>query len=537
MGRVTGTTTSTIHEPAVAPAPQRHARRTVAVLVAAALVAALVFLVVYPRVGFDADSVTYIGVGRNIAEGHGATYPFKSPGARMTDFPPGYPLVLGAADAAGLPIVGFAHVFQALMLGVAGALAAWLVLRASRSAVFAAIAFLLVVAAPGLGEVFSTVYTEPLAIVLGLGALAFLVAYAHSPRVGYLVGAGVCAGISPVVRWVGVSVIATGVLVLLVIGAGVVRDRVKRAAAWGALSLVPAALVAATNRNHGNSSTARKLAWHPIGWSQARQGFDTVASWFLPRQLSDRWIAGAVIVGVVFLLVAVWLVRRGATVARRALGAAGPAVVVPGAFVVVYLATIVVSVSLFDAATPLDTRILAPLYAALVPTVIGGVAVWWSQPGRSRDAMRAAGAVLVVALVLVGVRSLTTATGNQDYRLGYATSHWHHSPLMRQLRAYPKGALVVTNAPEAVYLQTGRHARGLPAKYSSTSLQHDPHYRQQLDALVRRVQARGGVVAMFDEVKGRPWQAKAPELERQTDLRVVARAHDGVLLAARDPGG
>src|SRR4051812_46938871 len=119
--------------PVVTPRATRH---TTALLVAAGLLAALVFLALYPRVGFDADSVTYVGVGRNIAHGHGVTYPFKSPGARMTDFPPGYPLVLGAADAVGLPIVGFAHVFQALLLGASGALAAWLVLRASRSITF-----------------------------------------------------------------------------------------------------------------------------------------------------------------------------------------------------------------------------------------------------------------------------------------------------------------------------------------------------------------------------------------------------------------
>jgi hypothetical protein len=45
---------------------------------------------------------------------------------------------------------------------------------------------------------------------------------------------------------------------------------------------------------------------------------------------------------------------------------------------------------------------------------------------------------------------------------------------------------------------------------------------------------RGGVVAMFSAVKGRPWEAKAPELEREPGLRIVARAHDGVVLGAAE---
>jgi hypothetical protein len=103
---------------------------------------------------------------------------------------------------------------------------------------------------------------------------------------------------------------------------------------------------------------------------------------------------------------------------------------------------------------------------------------------------------------------------------------------MRQLSALPHGAPIVTNAPEAVYWQTGRPAYALPAKYSSTSLQHDPRYRDKLAALVQRVRMHHGVIAMFTEVKGRPWQARAAELEREPRLHVIGTAHDGVLLAA-----
>jgi hypothetical protein len=496
------------------------------------LTVTVLYLTLYPHVGFDADSVTYIGVGRNIAHGHGITYPFKDPGTRMTDFPPGYPLLLGAADAIGLPIIGFAHVFQALLLGVAGAFAAGLVWVASRSRSFTAVAFVLVVAAPSFLEVFSTVYTEPLAIVLELAALLLLASYVRDPdrRVGWLVGASVCAALSPVVRWAGVSVIATGVLVLLVASGGERRERWRRAAVWGGLTLVPTLVAVVANRGGGGSGTSRSFAWHPIGWSYVHDGFDAVASWFLPRQVHDRWLFGAVIVLGALVATAWCAVRLGREGVRRAGERAGPAVVVPWLFVLVYTATIVASISVFDAATPLDTRILAPLYAALVPAALGAVAGWWHAPERRDEATRAVAFALVVVVALVGFRALTTATGSQDYRLGYATTHWHRSPLMRDIEALPPGTLVVTNAPEAVYLQTGRAARALPGKYSSTSLRTDVQYPAKLAALLQQVQRDGGVLAMFDEVHGRPWLAKAPELESEPDVSVLARAHDGVLL-------
>jgi hypothetical protein len=139
--------------------------------------------------------------------------------------------------------------------------------------------------------------------------------------------------------------------------------------------------------------------------------------------------------------------------------------------------------------------------------------------------------VVRVGVALVGVRALTTATGNQDYRLGYAAAKWERSPVMREIESLPRGQWVVTNSPEAVYLKTGRHARGLPPKYSSTSLEKNSNYSKSLTELIDEARTHDGVFAMFDAVKGRPWLPKATELENGPRIQVVQRFDDGVLLA------
>jgi hypothetical protein len=491
----------------------------------------LLFLALYRHIGFDADSVSYTGVARNIAAGRGITYPFRVPGARMTDFPPGYPLVLAAGHVAGFPVVGFAQVFQALLLSGAAVLAAFLVLDASNSLEFAVLAFILVAGSAALQPIYAVVYSEPLAIALELGALLLLAKWARAQEHSWLlVAAGVCAALGPVVRWVGVSVIIAGVLLVALYGTG---RRVSRALVWGVASMVPAMVVALSNRSHSGSGsgTARDLAWHPVKWPQLRQGFDTVASWWLPHQLTDRWLFGVALVIAGVVVGAVWAARAGAHGVRASVANASPAVVVPAVFVVVYVVTVLASISLFDAATPLDVRILSPLYAALVPAVVGGLAVWWvSRPAHDK-ALHVAAAVVIVVVALTGVRALTTATGSQDSRLGYAAPHWKRAALMRHLDTLPRGTWVVTNAPEAVYLTTGRAARGLPSKYSSTSLVAQAGYPRRLRMLIANTEAHHGVIAMFSEVKGRPWLPKAAELERQSGLRVIARVSDGELLA------
>jgi hypothetical protein len=344
----------------------------------------------------------------------------------------------------------------------------------------------------------------------------------------------VCAGLGPAVRWAGISVVATGVVLLLVYGAGTRRERRVRAVAWGAVALAPAIVSAIANRGAGSGSdTARELAWHPIDWSQLQKGFDTIGSWFLPRQLPDRWVVGLALALAAVVVAVSFVVRRGGVAATRALLAdAGPAVVVPGAFCVIYVATIVLSMSVFDAATPLDVRILSPLYVALVATVVGAVGRWYVAQPRAMSALRTGAAVLVVVVALVGLRALTTATGSQEARLGFAAPSWHRSSLMRHIDALPAHDQIVTNAPEAVYLQTGRPARGLPSKFSSTSLVRRADYQQQLSALAEHLRAHPGYIAMFDRVKGRPWLPRTEELRADERFRVVATLSDGVLLAA-----
>jgi hypothetical protein len=530
-----GLSTSTVGARATetAPsAPRLGAHRHVAIVLGALAAATTVlFLALYRHIGFDADSVTYIGVARNITAGRGITYPFRAPGARMTDFPPGYPLVLAAGHLAGFHIVGFAQVLQALLLSGAGVLAALLVLDASNSLAFAVLAFVLVAGSAALEPIYAVVYSEPLAIALELGALLLLAKWARRQEQSWLlVAAGVCAALGPVVRWIGVSVIIAGVLLVALFGTG---RRVSRALVWGAACMVPAVVAALTNRSHSGSGsgTARDFAWHPVAWSRLHQGFDTVASWWLPHQLPDRWLFGLAATVTLVLAGVVWAARVGHGGVRDGIDAVGPAVVAPAVFVVVYVVTVLAAISLFDAATPLDVRILSPLYAALVPAAVGGLAVWWASKPAHDGARRVAVVAVIVVLALTGVRALTTATGSQDSRLGYASAHWHEAPLMRHLKSLPHGAWIVTNAPEAVYLTTGRAARGLPSKYSSTSLVAQSNYPKKLRTLIASTAAHHGVIAMFSEVKGRPWLPKATELEHQSALRVVARFSDGEVLA------
>jgi hypothetical protein len=418
-----------------------------------------------------------------------------------------------------------------LLLSGAAVLAALLVFDASNSLAFTMLAFVLVAGSAGIDPIYAVVYSEPLAIALELGALLLLAKWARRQEHSWLlVAAGVCAALSPVVRWIGVSVIIAGVLLVALYGTG---RRVSRALVWGAACMVPAVVAALTNRSHSRkgSGTARELAWHAVTWSRLHQGFDTVASWWLPHQLPDRWLFGLALVIAVIVGGVVWAARVGQRGMLAGCDNVGPAVIVPAVFAVVYVVTVLVSISLFDAATPLDVRILSPLYAALVPAAVGALAVWWASKPAHDTALRVAGAIVIVVVALTGIRALTTATGSQDSRLGYAAPHWRRAALMQHLETLPRGTWIVTNAPEAVYLTTGRAARGLPSKYSSTSLVAQTGYPKRLRALITSTANHHGVIAMFSEVKGRPWLPKAAELERENGLRVVARVSDGELLA------
>jgi hypothetical protein len=164
-----------------------------------------------------------------------------------------------------------------------------------------------------------------------------------------------------------------------------------------------------------------------------------------------------------------------------------------GLYIFAYLASILASMFMFDAATKFRLRILAPvLVSMLVLLVVFGI---WARNRRRSVVVVATILVLAVAIYKQAVTVDTWA----GHGLGYASFQWYDSKAMEYLEQLPESVMIYTNEPGAVYLYTGRGGYVLPDRFDSATAQVRTNFEEGLAAMRADIHSGRAVLALFDD--------------------------------------
>jgi hypothetical protein len=163
-----------------------------------------------------------------------------------------------------------------------------------------------------------------------------------------------------------------------------------------------------------------------------------------------------------------------------------------GLYIFSYLASIVSSMLMFDAATKFKLRILAPaMVSLLILVVVFGI---WMR-NRRRDI------VVVMTLLVLGFsiykQSITFNTWAKS-ELGYASFQWYDSKAMDYLSKLPDHVMIYTNEPGAVYLYTGRGGYVLPDRLDSVTAVAHTNFDEGVAVMQSDIHQGKAVLALFD---------------------------------------
>jgi hypothetical protein len=194
---------------------------------------------------------------------------------------------------------------------------------------------------------------------------------------------------------------------------------------------------------------------------------------------------------------------------------------------------LIFSISFVDANTPLDSRILSPLYVSgivivlflldkfltLIPkqTLLKGIFVSFGLLILSSNIWN--GSTLVVDAYRTGI--------------GFNSLAWKNSDILREVEKIPQDVVIYSNAPEAIYFHFNRPAVSLPRKIMSTTRQVNENFNYEMTEMKASIDQGRGIVIYFSALN-RPTLLSEVELKEQLFLKVSTQYKDGTIFTGLD---
>ena len=281
-----------------------------------------------------------------------------------------------------------------------------------------------------LARVSSYAMTETLFILITLLALVQIESFLSGRGGGrgnnqyFLLAIGLSA-LAPLLRWLGVTVIFTGVLMILTSRRFLVRARLKSAAIYGAMSLLPVGLWVTRNWIISETLTGsrRGSATNQTLWDSLSQVGGLIHWYTFVRKgpgwlVVMLWVAGALIMlqAITFLITKRNLITVFRDMWRGKINSSKARPVFPFvAFTVIYFVVLMVAVR-YLTSQGIDTRYLSPVYVPLVVATTvwldrflfttyhnSGISAWKSSDGLGVYYNKALGPMAATKWILIGL--------------------------------------------------------------------------------------------------------------------------------------
>ena len=473
--------------------------------------------------GVTTDSVAYLSSADSFYSS-GRLVMFD--GTPLVRWPPGYPVALAAVRVAGVDALGAARLVNAVCFGVVIAFTGvWLLRRTASPALGVLAAVALFVSIPLL-NVATLALSE---IMFAVFVILYVAALDRADRSERTIDAALAGGLvalATVTRYAGLGLALGGAMVLW--GLRPIRSSLARVGVFSVATLAPVLPWFARNEALGGTTRGGFLD-QPLTTSGEAVALtiDAVATTLLPPALPREARIALVVVAVAVLIALLGGALRRAEGRQRSLArtAALVGVVLLGYVVFVYVC------SLFGM-SEISQRMFAPMYPALVAVIILGfhAAVDVGRP-RSQLVLRAAAVGIAVGLVLYPAWyawNMTRYSRSVGGGGGYNTRAWRSSELVKAVASLGPEATVVSNAPGAVYLWSGRRAQGFGARHYPPEPDGFSRGLRSLDAQLDTL--GGAYVAVFDSTRVQYSYVYTQEhLSQIGPVEVVSTWSDGVL--------
>jgi len=455
--------------------------------------------------GVTPDSLLYLHAADSLRQGLGFRVPADDGSlVPLTHYPPLFPATLALASSVGLDLLSAARAVS-LVLTAANILAVTVATHAfTRSAGAAAAAAFVIALSVDMLFLNTAIWSDGEFIFLAIVCLALVTTYLHGRGRRYLVLGALAGALSWLSRWVGGAVVVAAAAGILLLGQGRAVRKLTEGMLFILIASAPPLAWMSYNATVAGTATNRTIELSPLSMDHAVALVQTMSSWLLPATNRIYVFAGqdmvVTICGTTAVLALVALAHRFVvpTLASRTALVRTPILFL--VFMFVYVAALLAATSMFDSSMPLDNRMLAPAYVALV--IVAAFILHAAFRATRRYAWRVAGVGVLTAFLLVNA-GVTIGAGTLFRRegRGFVGPAWQYPVLQRALAEVGPLTPLYSNHPGGVEFALGKRAQAASE-----------------DTLARGI-AGGGVVVLvyFDDPRSyAPRNAEADKMAPST---------------------
>lgn len=446
------------------------------------------------------DSIAYIAGARSLLNGQGYREAWLASNGPVTHFPPGFSSVLALIGSGGLDPLRGARVLNSLLFGANAFLLGLIGWRMTRSSIAGLALAGLFIANTSLLRVHAMAMSEPLYIFFSLAALLAFSQYFQGEKNIWILFSGCLAAFAYLTRYAGLALLATFLLVVILI-----RDDWKKRLASAAIfvaSVLPF-LIGWSIRNTlvADNATNRMLVYHTLTAENIRTGIRNFSEFLVPLETWRRALIKipnlfVIVLSILALVLLIWVIYKG--LKKFIHPSTEPPEILSftsALYVFGYLASIILSMLLFDASTKFRPRILSPMYVSLLVLFVHlGCWIWQK---RSLIWRVPVGFAYLFVLGLSVLDASGAAAALHKGGQGYASFQWYDSQAMAFLRELPEGTRIYTNQPGPVYLYTDRPCYVLPDLVDPVTALPRAGYEEGVAALQEDVLSGEAVLALF----------------------------------------
>jgi hypothetical protein len=469
--------------------------------------------------GVSPDSVTYFQTAESLRKGQG----FTAYGEPMTNFPPFYSAILALAGLLPFKILSISRLVQASIFGMNVIVFTYAVWIATCRNTYAALAAgVLFVSINNVVRVHSYAWSEGLFLFIGLSGYIILAYFLVMNNRQLLVAASVFVALAVLTRYAGLALVPPVIFILLLRRGTSFRNKLIDSSLFAAISCGPLAAWIVRNLLVAGSGTNRTAAFHIIEKEKLIQFAKTVFRFFIPSSSpSFEPFFMIIFMLLVFALIAFFFHSHSADVPHPV---GYYLIQILAIFAPVYFVFLILSISMFDALTALDYRLVFPFNVFLLLILIAVFTNLISPRKRLFDA-----ALLVSVLLLTGIQVPISSRYLQDLQedgVGYQSKRWRSSQTISFLHTLPKTSKIYTNGRDVIAYRTELESKFIPPQYSPTSLIENDSFPAQLELLCQDLKQPETMLVYFIN-SSRKFLPSYQIIETHCDVQPAVVFNDG----------